>query len=297
MHNKTREARSDRTFNVINYSVLTIFFLTVLYPVIYIVSASFSSPNAVVSGKVILWPIEPGFQGYAAVFKSKLIWSGFGNSIFYTIVGTVLSVFLTILAAYPLSRRDFIGRNTFMILFIFTIMFSGGMIPTYLVVKDLGILNTRMAMIFPAAMSVFNVIITRTYFQTNVPHEMLEAARMDGCNDLTFLRRIVIPLSGPIVAVITLFYAVHNWNSYFDALLYLNKEKMFPLQLVLRRILVQKEVDLSMISNESTYIAQQNLADLLKYSLIIVASLPVLIIYPFIQKYFVKGVMIGSIKG
>jgi len=297
MRSKIREARSDRLFNLVNFIILTVFFLTVLYPIVYIVSASFSSANAIVSGRVFLWPVEFGLQGYKAVFDSKLIWTGFGNSLFYTAVGTTLSVFLTIAAAYPLSRKDFVGRNVFMLIFIFTVMFSGGMIPTYMVVKDLGILHTRWAMIFPAAMSVFNVIITRTYFQANVPHEMLEAARMDGCNDLTFLRRIVIPLSGPIVAVITLFYAVHNWNSYFDALLYLDKQRMFPLQLILRSILIQNQVDPSMIVNEEDMLARQSLADLLKYSLIIVASIPILLIYPFIQKYFVKGVMIGSIKG
>lgn len=294
---KIREARSDQMFNLVNYLVLSLFFLSVLYPVIYIISASFSSSTAVVSGRVFLWPVEFGLKGYQAVFESKLIWRGFANSFYYTIVGSTISVILTIVAAYPLSRKDFIGRNFFMLLFIFTIMFSGGMIPIYMVVKDLGILNTSWAMILPSALSVFNVIITRTYFQTNIPQEMLEAARTDGCNDLTFLMRIVVPLSGPIIAVITLFYAVHNWNSYFDALLYLDKQKLFPLQLILRSILIQNQVDPSMVVNEENMLARQSLADLLKYSLIIVASLPVLIIYPFVQKYFVKGVMIGSIKG
>jgi len=269
----------------------------VLYPCIFIVSASFSSTEAVVSGRVWLWPVDPGLQGYRAVFENKAVWRGFLNSIYYTGVGTFCNVCLTVIAAYPLSRRDFVGRSVFMFLFVFTILFSGGMIPTYLLVKQLGMLNTVWAMILPSALSVFNVIITRTYFQTTIPNEMLEAAQMDGCSDIRFLRRIVLPLSGPILAVITLFYAVGHWNSYFNALLYLNDRSLFPLQLVLRGILIQNQIDPSMMMNEEDLVARQGLADLLKYSLIVVATVPVLVIYPFVQKHFVKGVMIGSVKG
>lgn len=292
-----REATGDRIFNIANYTILSLFFLIVLYPLVYIVSASFSSTEAVISGKVWLWPVDPGLKGYEAVFSNNAIWSGFANSIFYTVVGTVINVILTIIAAYPLSRKDFIGRNSIMFIFVFTIMFSGGLIPSYLLVKDLGMLDSRWAMILPSAINVFNVIIARTYFQTNIPNEMLEAAQVDGCSDWKFLTRIVLPLSGPIVAVISLFYAVSHWNSYFSALLYLKDRELYPLQLVLRSILIQNQIDPSMVMNEEDLVARQGLADLLKYSLIVVASVPVLIIYPFVQRHFVKGVMIGSVKG
>ena len=297
MNTSIKEAAEDRWFNVLNYTVLTLFFLIVLYPLVYIVSASFSSTNAVVSGRVWLWPVEPGLKGYAAVFEYKAIWTGFGNSIFYTVAGTLLNVVLTIIAAYPLSRRDFIGRQWIMFVFVFTIMFSGGIIPNYLLVKSLGLLDTRWALILPSALSVFNVIITRTYFQTNIPQEMLEAAQVDGCSDWKFLCKIVLPLSGPIVAVLMLFYAVGHWNSYFNALLYLKDRSLYPLQLVLRSILIQNQIDPSMVTSEEDLVARQGLADLLKYSLIVVATAPMLVIYPFVQKHFVKGVMIGSIKG
>jgi len=297
LNTSIKEAAEDRWFNVLNYTVLTLFFLIVLYPLVYIVSASFSSTNAVVSGRVWLWPVEPGLKGYAAVFEYKAIWTGFGNSLFYTVAGTLLNVVLTIIAAYPLSRRDFIGRQWIMFVFVFTIMFSGGIIPNYLLVKSLGLLDTRWALILPSALSVFNVIITRTYFQTNIPQEMLEAAQVDGCSDWKFLCKIVLPLSGPIVAVLMLFYAVGHWNSYFNALLYLKDRSLYPLQLVLRSILIQNQIDPSMVTSEEDLVARQGLADLLKYSLIVVATAPMLVIYPFVQKHFVKGVMIGSIKG
>ncbi|ULL17051.1 carbohydrate ABC transporter permease [Paenibacillus sp. H1-7] len=297
MHRNIREATGDKVFNIVNYTILSIFFLSMLYPLIYIVSASFSSSEAVISGRVWLWPVDPGLKGYEAVFNNKAVWTGFANSLFYTVVGTIINVVLTLMAAYPLARRDFIGRNLIMFIFVFTIMFSGGLIPNYLLVKDLGLLDTRWAMIIPSALSVFNVIITRTYFQTNIPNEMLEAAQVDGSTDWQFLTRIVLPLSGPIVAVISLFYAVNHWNSYFSALLYLKDRELYPLQLVLRSILIQNQIDPSMVMSEEDLVARQGLADLLKYSLIVVATVPVLVIYPFVQKHFVKGVMIGSIKG
>jgi putative aldouronate transport system permease protein len=297
VNNAVKEAALDKIFNLVNYSMLALFFVVVLYPLIYIVSASFSSTDAVVSGRVWLWPVEPGLKGYKAVFEYKAIWTGFGNSLFYTVVGTTINVMLTIIAAYPLSRKDFIGRNVIMFIFVFTIMFSGGIIPSYLLVKDLGLLNTRWGMILPTALSVFNVIIARTYFQTTIPGEMLEAAQADGCSDWKFLMKIVVPLSGPIIAVLALFYAVGHWNSYFNALLYLKDRSLYPLQLVLRSILIQNQIDPSMVTSEEDLVARQGLSDLLKYSLIVVATAPMLIIYPFVQRHFVKGVMIGSIKG
>lgn len=292
-----RETNTDRWFNIGNYVILSLFLITVLYPLVFIVSASFSSPGAVIAGKVWLWPVDPTLDGYAAVFKHKLIWSSFRNSVIYTVVGTLINVSLTIMAAYPLARRDLYGKNVIMLLMVFTTMFSGGLIPSYLLVKDLNMLNTMWAMILPTALGVFNVIIARTYFRTTIPDEVLEAAQLDGCNDFKFVWKIVIPLSGPIIAVITLYSAVGYWNQYFNALIYLKSPALFPLQLVLREILVQNEVDASMMSNLADEANREGLRTLLKYSLIVVSSLPLMIAYPFVQKHFVKGVMIGSLKG
>jgi multiple sugar transport system permease protein/putative aldouronate transport system permease protein len=222
--------------------------------------------------------------------------TGFLNSLFYATVGTAINVTFTLLAAYPLSRRDLFGRNWFMLLFVFTMLFSGGLIPTYLVVHNLGLLNTRWALILPTAMAVWNMIITRTYYQITIPQELLEAARIDGCDDFRFFARIVLPLSKPIIAVNALFYAVGHWNQFFQALIYLTDASLFPLQLVLREILIQNTVDLTQM--DTTEIARrQELRDLLKYALIVVASIPPILAYPFVQKHFIRGVMIGSLKG
>ncbi|MFF2090046.1 carbohydrate ABC transporter permease [Paenibacillus sp. NPDC058174] len=287
----------DRMFTIINYSLLSLFFLMVLYPLIFIVSASISDPSAVVAGKVWLWPVKPNLMGYEAVFKHKLIGSGFLNSIYYTVLGTIINVVMTLLAAYPLARKDFYGKNVIMLLFVFTTMFSGGLIPGYLIVKDLNMLNTVWAMVLPGALSVWNVIITRTYFQTSIPPEMLEAAQIDGCNDFKFVWKIVIPLSGPIIAVITLFYAVGHWNQFFSALIFLDKQHMYPLQIILRDILIQNDVSAIMLSDIQDAARREALRVLLKYSLIVVSTVPLMLVYPFVQKHFVKGVMIGSLKG
>jgi putative aldouronate transport system permease protein len=296
-HVTIHESRGDRMFNLVNVVILSLFLITVLYPLIYIVSSSFSSTDAVMSGKVFLWPIEPTLDGYEAVFKHKLIWSGYTNSIFYTVAGTIINVTLTIMAAYALSRRDLFGKNVIMFLFVFTMLFSGGLIPSYLLARDIGILDTRWAMLLPSALGIWNLIITRTYFQTTIPDELLEASQLDGCNDFKFLWYVVIPLSGPILAVITLFYAVGHWNQFFNALIYLSKQDLYPLQIILRDVLVQNSVDLSMLADAEDAAKLDGLRELLKYSLIVVASIPVLVIYPFVQKYFVKGIMIGSLKG
>ncbi|WP_373291347.1 carbohydrate ABC transporter permease [Paenibacillus marchantiophytorum] len=292
-----KESADDRLFTIVNYIILFIFTITILYPLVYIVSASFSSSTAVISGRVWLYPVEPTLAGYEAVFKHRLIMSSFLNSVFYTVVGTTINVLFTLIAAYPMSRKDFMPRNSIMALFVFTMMFSGGLIPSYLVVKELGMIDTRWSLIIPGALAVMNMIIARTYFQTTIPDELLEAAQMDGCSDFTFVRKIVLPLSGPIIAVISLFYAVGHWNQYFNALLYLKHQELYPIQLVLRDILVQNEVDASMITDVADQAARDGLRELLKFSLIVVSTLPVLIIYPFIQRHFVKGMMIGSLKG
>ncbi|WP_195575666.1 carbohydrate ABC transporter permease [Paenibacillus sp. 1001270B_150601_E10] len=292
-----KETFNDRIFIAGVYTFLTIILLIVLIPLIYIVSASFSSPQAVVTGKVTLWPVNFSLAGYKAVFNNPQIGTGFINSLFYTAVGTLINVTLTIMMAYPLARKTFYGRNLFMVILVITMMFEGGLIPSYLVVKGLGLIDTRFAMILPGALAVFQVIIARTFFQTSIPDELAEAAELDGCSDLRFIFSIVLPLSKPIIAVMTLMYAVGHWNAYFDALIYLRNPDIFPLQIILRNILILNSVDASMMANVDQMMAQQGLKDLLKYSLIVVSSAPVLIIYPFVQKHFVKGVMIGSLKG
>lgn len=297
MKNGVRDTKSDRIFDAANVLILSLFTISVLYPAVYILSASFSNPLAVVSGKVWLWPVDVSLEGYKAVFNHKLIVSSFLNSVFYTVVGTFINVVLTLLAAYPLSRKDFMIRHWIMAMFVFTMMFSGGLIPSYMLIKQLGMLDTRWSLLIPGAITVWNVIVTRTYFQSTVPDELLEAAQMDGCSDFKFFKDIVVPVSGPIIAVITLMYAVGHWNQYFSALLYLKRQSLYPLQIVLRDILVQNNVDASSMMDVNEAAAKDALRELLKYSLIVVSTVPVLIIYPFIQKHFVKGMLVGSLKG
>lgn len=279
------------------YVFLVICLIIVAYPLIYIVSSSFSSSSAVISGKVWLFPVEPTLRGYKAVFQNPQILTGYGNSLFYLFFGTLLSVTLTITAAYPLSRKNFYGRNVITALFIFTMLFNGGLIPYYLTVKGMGLLDTRWAMIIPGAISVWQVILARTFFQTSIPSELTEAAHLDGCSDFKFLLRIVIPLSKPIIAVLVLMYAIGYWNSYFEALIFLKSAKLYPLQLILRNILILNSIDPTMVKDVKELADRQGLKELLKYSLIVVASAPVLMLYPFVQKHFVKGLLIGSLKG
>ncbi|MGO4268987.1 carbohydrate ABC transporter permease [Paenibacillus sp. TAF58] len=292
-----RESQGDRLFLLGIYMLLTVVLIVVLFPLIFIVSSSFSSPQAVVSGKVWLFPVEFTLEGYKAVFRNPQIVSGYMNSLFYAVAGTAVNVALTVMLAYPMARKTFYGRNFIMVLLVITMMFDGGLIPFYLVVKNLNLLDSRWAMILPGAMAVFQVIVARTFFQTTIPDEIAEAAELDGCSDIRFITSIVLPLSKPILAVLTLMYAVGHWNAYFDALIFLKSPNLFPLQIVLRNILILNTIDATMVSKVDQMLAQQGLKDLLKYSLIVVASAPVLIIYPFVQKHFVKGVMIGSLKG
>lgn len=292
-----KETKRDIIFNIVNYTILSLLLIIIAYPLIFIVSSSFSDPYMVLSGRVWLLPIKPSLEGYKAVFNSKMIWSGYANSIMYAGLGTCLNIVITILAAYPLSRRDLKGRSIIMFVFTFTMFFSGGIIPTYLVVQKLGLINKRAVMVIPVAMTVWNMIITRTYFQSTIPKELLEASQIDSCNNTRFLLHIVLPLSKPVIAVIALFYAVWHWNSYFNALIYLRDEAKYPLQLVLRQILIQNEFNNDMMADIKEMEKKTFLQALLKYSLIVVASAPLMIAYPFVQKYFVKGVMIGAIKG
>jgi len=294
---KVRETAKDQVFNAVNIIFLLLFGLAILYPLIYIVSNSFSATYAVIAGKVWLYPVDFSLKGYEAVFRNENILIGYRNSFFYAVAGTFISVSLTIMAAYPLARKDLFGRNLFMGLFAFTMLFNGGLIPFYLIVHDLRLTNTVWAMLLPNALSVWNVIIARTYFDTTIPKELLEASRIDGCNDFRFISSVVLPLSGPIIAVLCLFYAVGIWNSFFDALIFLKNAKMYPLQIVLRNILIANTVDANTMLDEKVLLRSQGLAELLRYSLIVVASVPVLAIYPFVQRFFVKGIMLGSVKG
>ncbi|MDR1972137.1 MAG: carbohydrate ABC transporter permease [Treponema sp.] len=294
---KLLNSQGERFFYFINDFILLVAFILVAYPIIYVFSASFSSPSAVMSNKVVLWPVDFSLEGYKAVLREQKVWVGYSNTIFYTLVGTLINLTLTILCAYPLSRKDFVGRNIFMFIITFTMIFSGGMLPTYLVIKELGMLNTRWAMLLPGAIGVWNVIIARTYYQTNISDELLEVSFLDGCDNFRFLWKIVLPLSKPITAVMVLFYAVGHWNAYFSAFIYLSNRAIFPLQLYLREILVINQMTSNMTYDAELMAARQGLADLLKYSLIIVASLPIWCMYPFIQKHFVKGIMVGAIKG
>jgi len=292
---KIRESAGDRLFVFAIYVILSSVLVAVLYPLIYIVSSSISSPSAVVSGKVWLWPVDISFRGFQTIFKTPLIMTGYGNSLFYMAVGTLISVTLTVMLAYPLSRKTFFGRKGILMLVMFTMLFGGGLIPTYLVVKELGMIDSRLALLIPNAIWVWQVIIARSFFQSTIPDELAEASEIDGCSDWRFLGSVVLPLSKPIIAVLVLMYAVGQWNAYFDALIYLKSDKLFPLQLVLRSIIIQNNSAGAM--DISIQVQRAQLAELLKYSLIVVATLPVLIIYPFVQRYFVQGMLVGSIKG
>ena len=291
-----KKSHSDRVFDIVNTALLAIALLIVLYPLYFITIASFSDPNAIYQGKVYLLPKGITFDGYKKIFESRGIWDGYLNSVIYTVLGTGISVVMTIMTAYPLSRKDFLGRGLFMFLFTFTLIFSGGMIPTYLNVKNLGMINTLWAMVLPGAVLTYNLIIARTFFKMTIPDELLESAMMDGCSNTRFFLYVVVPLSPTLMAILVLFYDVTQWNAYFDALLYLSDKKRYPLQLVLRGILLQNE-SLSQMSLEDDPIRLQRIADQIKYGVILMASLPMLMLYPFLQKYFVKGLMIGSVKG
>lgn len=287
----------DKIFYIIVYTLLTLIFIAVLYPCIFVISASFSSGDAIQAGKVVLFPVDFSLEGYKTVFRTKDVLLGFRNSLFYTVAGTLLSLTLTMMAACALSRKDLPGRDGIMMFFSITMFFSGGMIPLYMVVKHLHMINTIWAILLPGAFGVYNMIMARTFIQTNVPDEMLDAARIDGCSDLKFITAVVLPLSKTIIAVLILFYGVAMWNSYFSALIYLHNDQLYPLTLFLREILVLEMIDLSTITDPELQAQLAKMAAGIKYALIVVSMIPILIIYPLIQKHIVKGVMIGAIKG
>ena len=296
-----KRTRGDVVYDTVIFIILTIIFLLVAYPLYFVIISSFSDPVAVAGGKVVLYPVGFTLDGYKEVFKTSTVVRGFLNSLFYTAVGVAVNLAVTIPTSYALSRKDFPLNRPITLFYIVTMFVGGGMMPTYLVVRDTGLLNSMWALILPGALGVYNMIVARTFFTTNIPGELMEAAKLDGCGNTKFFLYIVLPLSGAITAILFLYYGVGHWNSYFSALLYISDRKKWPLQMELRNILLQNSVNMS-----SRVLTEQELAEkerlealkeMMKYSLIIISSIPVLVIYPFVQKHFVKGVMIGSVKG
>jgi putative aldouronate transport system permease protein len=296
MFSTRRKLKGDLWFDLVNFVVLGGFTLMILYPLYFIVIASISDPNRIFAGEVWLLPRGITFDGYKRILTDSAIWTGYRNTIIYAIMGTFISTSLTIMAAYPLSRKDFYGKSFFLMIFVITLFFNGGIIPTYLLVKQLHLIDTMWAVVLPGAVSAFNIIIARTFFQS-LPDELREAAFIDGCSNLKFVWTMVLPLSKPIIAVLVLFAVVKEWNGFFDALIYLDNSKLYPLQLVLRNILIQSQPTGNMLQDIDSLIAKQRVTELIKYGVIIVAAVPLLILYPFLQRYFVKGALIGSVKG
>ena len=286
----SRQSRGDKIFNVINGLLIAVVLIMIIYPLWFVIIASVSDPAKVLGGQVILMPRKFTLEGYRMVFRDPMIMTGYRNTLFYTVTGTAINLVMTILAAYPLSRKDWVGRGFFMGVLMFTMFFSGGIIPTYLMMNSLG-------MILPGAVSVYNTIIMRTFFVNSIPPELQEAAQVDGCSNTRLLLQIVLPLSKQILAVMVLFYGVAHWNAFFNALIYLTESKRYPLQLVLRSILIQNTASQDMLGDLDTMGSRVMMAETIKYALIIVSTLPMMILYPFLQRFFEKGVMVGAVKG
>lgn len=297
-----RMTLNDRIFDVFNYTALGLLLLVFVAPLMNVISSSFSDPDMIAGGKVWLLPKGFTLEGYQEVRQMDKIWIGYANSVYYTVVGTLANLIVTIMCAYPLSKKDLVGRNFIMGIFSFTMFFGGGLVPTFMLVRSLGLLDTRAALILPGLMSVYNMIIARTFFSTSIPSDLYDAAEIDGCNEFSTLIRIVIPLSAPIIAVLGLYYAVAHWNSYFSGLIYLSDSSKYPLQLVLRDFLLSQQSWDDMLTSASAemqaeIVEQMKKREQLRYVVIVVAALPMCMLYPFIQKFFIKGVMVGAIKG
>ncbi|EAC3883444.1 carbohydrate ABC transporter permease, partial [Listeria monocytogenes] len=283
-----KDTRADKIFLIFVYVFLAISLLIVLYPLIYIISASISNPHLVNSGEMWLLPKGITFEGYRTLLGNSSIWRGYLNTIYYTVLGTSINLLVTLPCAYALSREDFYGRRAFTNFMLVTMFLSGGLIPSYLLIRSLGMLNTVWALVIPGAVSVYNVVVTRTFFQSTIPREMEEAAIVDGCSDFRLFMQIVLPLSTPIIAVMALFYGVGHWNSFFSALIYLSDRSMYPLQMILREILILQDMSSNTVNNVTSEMAnmlysKQQLAQVIKYGVMIVSSLPVIIVYPFLQ--------------
>jgi ABC-type glycerol-3-phosphate transport system permease component len=288
-----KDSSGDRLFVGVVTFITALILVLVMYPLIYVLSSSFSNGEAVMAGRVYLWPVDLSLDGYRMVFNDNSVSTGFKNSLVYMAVGTCINMTMTTLLAFPLSRRRLPGRNLVMFMIAFTMFFSGGLIPTFLIVEKLGMVDTLWAMVVPNAVSTFNLIIMRTYFQNSLPEELFESAALDGCGNFRFLLRIALPLSTPILAVLVLYYAVAHWNSYFNALIYLRSSSNISLQLALRNILLANQLS----GGGDSFGEMVKIGITVKYAVIVVSSLPVVILYPFIQKYFIKGIMVGAIKG
>lgn len=295
---KKRLSFGDRLFVFWVYAILFFAGVVALYPLLYVVSSSFSSPEAVTSGKVFLWPVDFSLEAYKAVFEYKDIWTGYANTIFYATVGTVINVLLTLMIAYPLSRKKLYGRKQITFLLTFTMMFNAGMIPTYMLMRDLSLVNTRAVIIVLGLLQVRNVILARTFYQETIADELIEAAKIDGATEYRILFSIIAPLSKAILAVIALFTFVDYWNEFFNSMIYLNDQSKYPLQLVLREILIMNNIDPSVTPMDpETMDVLYGITELLKYAIIVVSSLPIMCLFPFAQKHFVRGVMSGAVKG
>ncbi len=293
-----KRSKGEQRLAYINAGVLIAIFIITLYPMLFVVNASFSMPSAVLKGEVMIFPKGFNIDSYKRVFEHKAIMTGYANSLLYTVTGTAVNMVMTVICAYPLSRRNLPGGNVFMAAIVFTMYFSGGIIPTYLVVNRwLGLGNTIFALILPGAISVYNMIIVRSYFVSSIPGELNDAAMIDGCSDTQQLLYVVIPLSTPVLAVVAMYYLVGHWNAWFDALIYMSDKKYYPLQLVLKSVLVDGSESLISESDMESALQQVMLSEAIKYSVIVVASVPALAVYPFLQRFFVKGVMVGAIKG
>ena len=293
----SRVAPSDKIFYAIVYTIITIITIGVLYPVVYVLSASFSSGPAVTAGRVILWPVDLSVDGYELVMQNRMVYVGYMNTLFYVFTETTINTIMTVLLAYALSRRDFSGKKFFDLYCIIVMFVGGGLIPTYVLVANLGLTNTRIGIIILGCVSLSNMVLVRTYFQSSIPGELLDSARLDGASDVYYLMNIAIPLAKPVLSVIILYSVVGSWNSYMTPLLYLRSRELYPLQLVLRSILVTTKVNAGDYVDGSIMEKMQNAADSMKYALIVVSTVPMLVFYPFVQKFFEKGVMVGALKG
>lgn len=294
---RVRRTREDVIFDWLNYILLGAFLIIIIYPLYFVVIASISDPSCVLNGEVVWLPKDINLRGYKKIFEDVSIWRGYANTIYYTVCSTAISVIVTMAIGYPLSRKYFSGRRAITIFMMITMYFGGGMIPTYLLVRNLGLRDTRAVMIIMGVVSVFNVIITRSFLEANIPAELEEAAFIDGCSPIKFFFRMVLPLSGSIIAVLILYYGIWRWNDYMTGLIYLSDSSKYPLQLVIRSLLIQTQMEASDVASIESLSERLKTAESIKYGVIIISSLPVLVLYPFLQKHFTKGVLVGAVKG
>jgi putative aldouronate transport system permease protein len=295
--NALRESGLDKVISIMVGILCVLVFLMVVYPLFFIIIASFSDSDLVNMGKVLLYPKGFSVYGYGKIIEDTRIWTGYVNTIIYTVGGTAINMIFTVTCAYTLSRHEFRARRVLNALFVFTMFFGGGMVPTYMLISKLGLINKRLVMMIPFCVNIFNMIIIRTFFENSIPRDIYEASTLDGCSHFQFLGYVVLPLSKAVLSVVMLYYMVGHWNDFFNALLYLNQDQYTPLQIVLRDILLSNQVFLTGATGGTGLAYAQRYADQVKYGIIIVSTLPILCVYPFVQKYFEKGVMIGAVKG